>query len=114
MKIIEEKLDEIELQVTKYRHGVPIPDMKDKTVILVDDGIATGATLVPALKMCRKKDPKKLIVAVPVAGNKPVSEIHSLSDAVLILSQPKRFYGVGQAYEDFHGLNDEEVKALFK
>ncbi|CAN5219975.1 phosphoribosyltransferase [soil metagenome] len=112
MKIIEEKIDEIEIQVKNYRCGIPLPDMEDKTVIIVDDGIATGATLVPALKLCRKKHPKKLMVAVPVSGNNPVSEIYSLSDAVCILSQPKRFYGVGQAYEDFHGLNDEEVKAL--
>lgn len=114
MKIIEEKLDEIENQVKCYRHGIPIPDMENKTVLLIDDGIATGATLVPALKLCRKRNPLKIIVAVPVSGNRPVHEIYSLSDEVFILSKPKRFYGVGQAYEDFHGLNDEEVKQLLK
>lgn len=112
--IIEAQLREIEERVRKYRHDKPLPVMLNRLVILVDDGIATGATLVPALQLCKDKGAAKIVVASPISGDSYASEIATLADEIKIVEQPDNFFAVGQAYENFPGLTDEQVNNLLE
>lgn len=111
--IIEKQDQEIRRRVNLYRHGRPLPSLINRTVILVDDGIATGVTLVPAIRLCRHKRAAKIIVAAPVAG--PCFNAHVReADEIRIVTQPEDFYGVSQAYIDFDQLTDDRVLALIR
>jgi predicted phosphoribosyltransferase len=107
--IIETQSKEIKSRIRRFRKGKPLPDMKNKTVIIVDDGIATGSTIVPAITLCKSRKAAKVVVASPVSGERYVSEINTLADEVVVAEQPDDFNSVGQAYDDFHHLTDEEV-----
>lgn len=111
-QIVQIQLREIQSRVQRFRHGSPIPVMENRIVIIVDDGIATGATIIPAIKLCRQKNPAAVVVAAPVSGQNFIGEMASLVDDIKIVTQPDDFYAVGQVYEDFHGLSDEEVTGL--
>lgn len=89
-------------------------DLHDKTVIVVDDGIATGRTILATLKMLRSKHPRKLVVAVPVASPQAAERISREVDDFICLYTPSPFFGVGRFYEDFSETTDEEVAALLK
>ena len=110
--IVKEQMREIKSRVDRFRRGKSLPPIKNRIVIIVDDGIATGATLVPAIRLCRSKMAAKVVVASPVSGQHYVSNIDTLADEVIIAERPKDFYAVGQVYEDFHHLSDEEVTHL--
>lgn len=84
-------------------------DLKGKTVIVVDDGVATGNTLLGTVDMLRKSDPSKIIVAVPVAPASAVNKLNQVVDEVIVVLVPENFYGVGSFYEDFEQVSDEEV-----
>jgi putative phosphoribosyl transferase len=112
-RIIEKQEIEIRRRVDLYRSGRPLPSLEKRTVILVDDGIATGVTLVPAIRLCRKKGAAKIIVAAPVAGRNYNEHIRE-ADEIRIITQPSEFYGVSQAYIDFGQLSDERVLALIR
>lgn len=103
---------EIQGRIRRFRRDNPLPEMENRTVILVDDGIATGATFVPAIKLCKKRKAKKVVVSAPISGFDYAPKIDSLADDVVIVDQPNEFYAVGQAYEDFHELTDMEVTDL--
>lgn len=90
------------------------PDLKGKTVIIVDDGVATGSTILSAIKVIRKKNPAKIIVAVPVASPSSIDRINEQVDDFICLNAPDDFYGVGQFYDDFTQVTDEEVEQLLK
>lgn len=90
------------------------PEMENKVVIIVDDGIATGNTILAAIKMIRKRNPKKIIVAVPVAPPETIRKIRMLVDDFICLHSPADFFGVGQFYIDFSEVSDEEVARLLK
>lgn len=111
MEIIDEQMEEVVRRIEKYRHGKALPDILERTVILVDDGIATGVTLVPALELCRKKGAAKVIIAAPVSGTTYNSNLKS-ADAIEILEQPSPFYAVGQVYDVFGDFHDEQMLAL--
>ena len=85
-------------------------DLKGKTVIVVDDGVATGNTLLGTVDMLRKSDPAKIIVAVPVAPASAVSKLNQVVDDVVVVLVPESFYGVGSFYEDFEQVNDDVAK----
>lgn len=89
----------------------PLP-VKNKTVVLLDDGIATGATVIVAAKTLRKKHPSKLILAVPVVSYDILRFIEKYFDRVVILAIPEDFSAVGQFYKEFQQVSDEEVKKL--
>lgn len=89
-------------------------DMEDKIVIIVDDGIATGNTLLAAIRMMRQKHPKKIVVAVPVAPREAAEKIKKHVDDFICLHIADDFYGVGQFYLDFSEVSDEEVIQLLK
>lgn len=100
---------EIKRRIKKYRQGSPLPELKGRTVILVDDGIATGATLFSAIKLCKNKMVKRLIVAAPVSGIQMYKILQNKVDEVVILETPSDFFAVSQAYQDFQRVNDEDV-----
>ena len=89
-------------------------DLHNKLVILVDDGIATGHTLRATILMIKKQEPKKLVVAVPVAPPSAIREFEPQVDELICLMAPEGFYAVGQFYENFRQVSDEEVISALK
>lgn len=92
-----------------YRQGQKEPDVRNKTVILVDDGLATGATMRAAVSLVRSLGARDIIVAVPVAPQNTLEDLLPDVDHIICLSTPDPFYAVGAWYEDFNQLSDEEV-----
>jgi putative phosphoribosyl transferase len=113
-RIVKAQSEEIKSRVQRFRKGKPLPEMTNRIVIIADDGIATGATIVPAIKLCKGRRAARVIVAAPVSGENYASEINSLADEIVIAGQPDNFYSVGQVYDDFHHLSDEEVVFLLE
>jgi len=105
---------ELQRRERLYRGNRPFPDLKDKTVLLVDDGLATGATMKAAIAAARQHHPARLVVAVPVAPPDTVAEIQALVDEVVCLETPAFFQAVGLWYEHFPQISDEEVLALLQ
>lgn len=108
--IVLSQTKEIKSRIDRFRNGQPLPEIKDRIVIIVDDGIATGSTIVPAIKLCKARKAARVVVASPVSGERYVSQINNLADEVVIVVKPLEFYAVGQIYQDFHHLTDVEVK----
>jgi putative phosphoribosyl transferase len=104
-----EKLDEINRRIQKFRNGNPLPPMNGRTVILVDDGIATGATIFAAIKLCRNKNAGHIVVATPIGSTDTELEISKLADEVVILEKPAYYTAVSQGYHVFFDLTDEEA-----
>jgi predicted phosphoribosyltransferase len=107
----EERI-ELERRERVYRGGRPPLDAKDQTVILVDDGAATGATMCAAVRAVRKLGAKKIVVALPVASADAFQMLRREADEVICISTPFPFYAVGQWYADFSQTTDQEVKDL--
>jgi putative phosphoribosyl transferase len=103
---------ELERRNSLYRQGRPPPDIQGKTIILVDDGLATGATVRAAIVSLRHAGAARIIVAVPVAAASASEKIRKEADKLVCLYTPEPFYGVGQWYDDFSQTTDEEVLAL--
>ena len=113
-KEIARQKEELSRRVSLYRGGAAIRDLKGKTIILVDDGIATGATMKAAIETLRKEPIKKLVVAVPVAPPRTVEEMTRMADDFVCLSTPDPFMAVGSFYLNFTQTTDEEVVALLR
>lgn len=103
---------ELERRETEYRDGRPAPDLSNKTAILVDDGLATGATMRAAVKALRKLGAGRCVVGVPVAAPETCAELRAEVDDIVCAATPAGFYGVGQFYENFSQTSDEEVREL--
>ncbi|MEV7794771.1 phosphoribosyltransferase family protein [Streptomyces sp. NPDC087512] len=101
--------EELRRRALLYRGDPATPDVEDRTVLLVDDGLATGATARAALRHLRRRRPARLILAVPVGAPESVAEMRAEADDVLCLRQPPDFYAVGLWYDDFEQVSDEEV-----
>ena len=106
-------LKEIKRRFDIYREGKPFPELKGKTIILTDDGIATGFTVKGAVEFLKGKDPKEIILAVPVAPPDALLEIEPMVDKIVCPLRPEFFFAVGQFYENFTQITDEEVINLF-
>lgn len=108
---VADQLEEIRRRLKLYRGGREPSRYDGRTVIVVDDGIATGFTLRAALRWLRRHDPGKLVLAVPVAPPEVVERLRQEVDEVVCLETPEEFYAVGQFYKDFRQITDEEVVA---
>jgi len=95
-----------------YRGARPVPDVHGRTVILIDDGLATGSTMRAAVAALRKQRPARIVVAVPVAAPETCEEFKTEVDEVVCAATPRMFNGVGRWYEDFSQTTDEEVHEL--
>ena len=103
---------ELERREQSYRAGRPAPELQDRIVILVDDGLATGATMRAAVKALRQRDAAKIVVAVPVGPPDTCREFEDEANETICASVPEFFQAVGQYYEDFSQTSDDEVREL--
>ncbi len=97
-----------------YRKDNPLPSIHHKTIILVDDGVATGATLFASIQSLKNQNVEKIIVAVPVAPFDTWEKVKQMVDEAICPLSPENFYGVSQFYEDFPPVSDDEVLTLLK
>jgi putative phosphoribosyl transferase len=105
---------EMERRETAYRGNAPPPEVHGKIVILVDDGLATGSTMRAAVAAVRRGHPAQIVVAVPTAPPSSVSELRTEVDEVVACMTPRLFFGVGEWYERFNQVSDEEVRRLLQ
>lgn len=111
-KTIKEEQEKIKMYQQAFRRGKPLPSLKGKTVIITDDGAATGMTMKAAIDAARKQDAAKVIVALPVAPPDTAEEISELADEAIILETPLSFMAVGQFYAEFNQVETEEVQKI--
>jgi putative phosphoribosyl transferase len=109
---IARQLKEVNRREAAYRGSRAKIPLVGKTVIVVDDGIATGSSVRAALRGVRRQKPKRLVLAVPVAPADSLEALRSEADEIVCLETPEDFYAVGEFYRDFHQVTDEEVKAI--
>ena len=95
-----------------YRGGCPAPDVRGRTVILVDDGLATGATMQAAVRALRQQQPDRIVVAVPIAARETCETLRPEVDDIFCAATPEPFQAVGYWYEDFSQTTDDEVRDL--
>ncbi|MFC8371093.1 phosphoribosyltransferase [Streptomyces sp. NPDC057238] len=107
--VVERERTELRRREQRYRQGRPPLDLRGRTVIVVDDGLATGSTARAALRALRAQDPGHLVLAVPVGSTEGVALMRSEADEVVCLHEPAAFMAVGQWYEEFDQLTDDDV-----
>jgi putative phosphoribosyl transferase len=112
--IAAEELKELERRELAYRGNRPEPDVKGKTVILIDDGLATGSTIRAAAQALRQQQPARIVVAVPVSARETCDEYRIGVDEIICAVTPEPFLGVGMWYLDFSQTTDEEVRDLLE
>jgi len=114
--VVEDQRQEMKRRVAVLRKGEPLPELEGRTVILVDDGIAMGSTMRAAIKLCRRRDAGKVVVAVPVASEEVTDQFvgarDGFADEIVVLEQPPYFRAVAQVYERWYDVPDSEVVAL--
>ncbi len=108
------QLEEIRRRLQAYRQDRPAPEVSGRSVVLVDDGIATGSTMVAAVRSVRRRGAARVVVAVPVAPPEAVRRLRAEGCEVLCVREEPLFVAVGQFYEDFTQVSDEEVQALLQ
>ncbi|HWL83024.1 MAG TPA: phosphoribosyltransferase family protein [Roseomonas sp.] len=106
------ELAEIERRRQLYLAGRTSADPRGRSVVVVDDGLATGATARAALRALRRRGPAQLLLAVPVAPSDTLAALRAEADSVVCLHEARRFHGVGAFYDDFHQLSDQEVISM--
>lgn len=110
----DHQMQEIARRARLFRAVRPAAPVAGRSVIVTDDGIATGSTMVAALRAVRAQQPRELIVAAPVAPPERLVEIGKLCDAIVCLETPANFYAVGQFYQNFEQVEDEQVLDLLR
>ncbi len=113
-RIKKEQIAEIRRRINALREGEPLPEIKGRTVILIDDGIAMGSTMRVAIELCKNRKAGKIVVAAPVAGREVAEEIRRRADELVVLEIPAYFRAVAQAYENWYDVSDEEVLDLLR
>jgi len=111
-QVAERELRELQRRDRAYRGDRPFPDIHNRILILVDDGIATGSTMKAAIEVLRQEQPQKIVVAVPVAPPSVYQELGKTVEQVVCVMTPEPFYAIGLWYEDFSQTTDEEVRHL--
>lgn len=109
-----EELAELERRERTYRESREPVEVKDRVVLLIDDGLATGSTMKAAVQAVRELGPARIVVAVPVGAPQTCSELQELADEVVCARTPEDFAAVGQWYVDFSQTGDEEVRELLR
>ncbi|MCV7195776.1 phosphoribosyl transferase [Mycobacterium angelicum] len=110
--VIERETAELSRRERAYRGGRPVAESRGKCVILVDDGIATGASMLAAVRAVRAAGPRWIVVAVPVGPETACRELAAEADDVVCATMPPSFEAVGQVYDDFHQVSDDEVRGF--
>ncbi|MCG3040355.1 phosphoribosyltransferase [Streptomyces fenghuangensis] len=111
---VERERTELRRRERLYRGGRPALELRGRSVIVVDDGLATGVTARAALHAARVMEPEVLVLAVPVSSVQAAAAMEQVADRLVCLETPPSFQGVGQWYEDFHQVGDEEVIAALR
>jgi len=111
-RVVRAETEEIARREARYRRGAPPPDLNGRTVILVDDGLATGSTMSVAVQAVRREDPQRIVVAVPVAARESCEELAGYVDEMICLYTPEPFRAVSLWYQAFEQTSDEEVIEL--
>jgi putative phosphoribosyl transferase len=111
-RVLKRETQELERREHLYRNARPPPPVAERTVIVVDDGIATGSTVSAAVQLLRQRNAAKILVAAPVSARDSARRLRGEADAVVTLMEPVDFGAVGQWYEDFPQTTDDEVRAL--
>lgn len=114
MRVVRREAHEVRRRVALFRGGRPPPDVRDRVVILVDDGIATGGTTRAAIKAMRKRGAQHIVLAVPVAAPETVAQLHREVDDLVCLHAPRTMWAIGMWYRDFAQVPDEEVIRLLQ
>lgn len=109
---VYEQTKEIKRRLEKYKGSTNFPSVKNRTVIIIDDGIATGFTILAAIKSVKKHGAERLILAIPVAPKDTIKRLEEFVDKVICLLVPDEFYAVGAYYENFEQTTDEEVQYI--
>lgn len=109
--VIAAETDELHRREAAYRGAAPPPQLTARTVVLADDGIATGATMLAAVRAVRATGPTRVIVAVPVGPTSVYERLRGEADDVVVAATPRRFEAVGQVFADFGQVSDDEVRA---
>jgi predicted phosphoribosyltransferase len=110
-EIVGRETAELDRRVALYRQGRPPPALAGRTVVLVDDGVATGVTDTAALRAVRRQGPRHLVLAVPVCAPEAALRLRGECDEFVCLREPQLLYGVGQWYDDFSQVSDDAVLA---
>jgi predicted phosphoribosyltransferase len=112
--VAREEEQELRRREREYRGDRPAPDLGGRTVILVDDGLATGSTMRAAVQAVKARHPARVIVAAPVGAPQTCAELSTIADEVVCATTPEPFSAVGEWYEDFDQTTDEEVSQLLR
>ena len=112
--VVARESRELERRTLAYRGNRPWPDLEGRTIILVDDGVATGATMFAAIDAVRALHAAKVVVAIPVAPADTVSRLEGFADKVVCLATPEPFFSIGQWYQRFEQISDDEVVELLE
>lgn len=110
--VAAEEYQELRRRERSYRDDLPPPEVEGKTVVIVDDGVATGSTMLAAVAALRQLNARRIIVATPVIARSTYDSLKKHADEVVAVVVPETFYGVGQWYEDFSQTTDEEVHEI--
>lgn len=113
-RVIEREQEELARRERLYRDDRPPPEVSGRVVILIDDGLATGASMRSAALALRQRGPARLVIAVPVAASSTCLELRSEADEVICAQTHEPFFGVGYWYEDFSQISDQEVRDLLE
>lgn len=113
-EILKQEKAEVDRRKRIYRDNIPLPDLYNRTVILTDDGMATGVTAKVAVEYLNKQAPHQIIVAVPACSPRTASELRPKVDELIALNESDLFFAVGQFYEEFEQLTDEQVLNILR
>src|SRR5258705_4084225 len=113
-RVAREEEQELQRRERAYRDDLPAPDLANRTVILIDDGLATGSTMRAAAQAMRLRHPSRVVIAVPVGAPQTCTELAAVADEVICARMPEPFSAVGQWYLNFNQTGDEEVRDLLQ